>query len=337
MKVAIVTDAWGQVNGVVKTLTKVKEQLEFRGYEVAIISHELFDTIPCPSYPEIKLARNPRKIGKTLRDEKPDFIHIATEGPLGLFAKIWCDRRDIPYSTSYHTMFPEYLKSGFRFPLRISYAYFRWFHRKSHGVLVPTESCKDILESRRFKNVRVWTRGVNHDLFHPNYDDVYEGLERPILVNVGRVSQEKGLDDFLSETLPKGTKVLVGDGPMLQVYKKKYPDVEYRGYRHGEELAAHFASADIFVFPSKTDTFGLVNVEAMACGLPVLAYDVQGPRDIITEKTGWLAKSSGDFSMFVRYCPQYIHYKNKEDCIALANTYTWEKCVDIFEENLVQI
>jgi glycosyltransferase involved in cell wall biosynthesis len=336
MKVAIVTDAWLQVNGVVKTLTKVKEGLESRGYEVSIISHDRFKTYPCPSYPEIMLAVNPWNIGRIIKQENPDFIHIATEGPLGLFAKLWCDRREIPYSTSYHTMFPEYLKSGFRIPLNLTYRYFRWFHGNSQGVLVPTESCKKILDGRGFKNVRVWTRGVNHDLFHPNYEDVYEGLERPIMVNVGRVSQEKGLDDFLSIDIPKGTKVLVGDGPMLDTYKKKYPDVVYRGYKHGPELAAHFAAADIFVFPSKTDTFGLVNVEAMACGTPVIAYDVQGPRDIINKDVGWLAENFGDFKQFCMFCHQFLEGK-KENCISYAQNYTWENCVDIFEENLCYV
>lgn len=335
MKVLIITDAWNQINGVVKTLTKVKEGLECRNYRVSILSHDRFQTFPCPTYPEIKLAKNPWKIGNFIKEENADFIHIATEGPLGFYAKIFLDRNEIPYTTSYHTMFPEYIKKSLRIPLFLTYNYFRWFHSKSRGVLVPTHSVQDILTQRGFKNVKVWTRGVNHDLFHPNYHDVYNGCKRPIAVNVGRVSQEKGLDDFLSMDF-KGTKVLVGDGPMMEVYKRKYPDVVYRGYRYGEDLAAHFASADVFVFPSQTDTFGLVNVEAMACGLPVVAYDIQGPKDIIHHKVdGFIVdKNCKNHLAFFAECYEDIE---KSACIRKAHCYTWERCVDIFERNMVKV
>lgn len=331
-KVLIVTDADEQVNGVVKTLNKVKEGLEDRDYNVKILSHGEFKTFPCPTYPEIKLALNPWSVGKLIKQFKPDYVHIATEGPLGLFTKLWLDKRDIPYSTSYHTMFPEYIKKGFNIPLWLTYGYFRWFHSRSNGVLVPTQSCKEILDKRGFKNVKIWTRGVKHELFHPLYPNVYDGLKRPIAVNVGRVSQEKGLEDFLNMDFG-GTKVLVGDGPMLETYKRKYPDVVYRGYRHGEELAAHFANADIFVFPSKTDTFGLVNIEAMACGLPVVAYDVQGPRDIITHgKDGYLVSTSKELAFYCEVIKQEGFDRNIP--IETAKNYTWEKCVDIFENNM---
>lgn len=335
MKILLITDAWEpQVNGVVRTLGKVVSGCRDRGHKVEIIHPGLFHNIPCPSYPEIPLAININKVPKLIRDAKADAIHIATEGPIGAAARTWLAAKKIPFVTSFHTRFPEYISERYPIPLWMSYAYFRWFHKPSKGILVPTPSMKQELDSRNFENVKVWARGVEHSLFHPDYPDVYEGLERPIYLNVGRVSPEKNLDQFLKWNPDQGTVVLVGGGPSLEEYKKKYPHVEYRGYRKGQELAAHFASADVFVFPSLSDTFGLVNIEAMACGLPVVAYNVTGPKDIIREsKTGYLMEPDLEWEL-PEYCNMALKSIKPEDCISLASEYTWDNCTEMFLDNL---
>ena len=281
MRILIVSDAWlPQINGVVRTLGRVKQELEQLGHEVRIISPDEFLTVPCPGYREIRLAIAPgRKLARLIDDFAPEAIHIPTEGPLGLAARRICLIRGWPFSTSFHTRFPEYIQARIGLPPGLGYAWLRWFHRPSCGVLVATKSLRRELEQRRFQNIRDWSRGVDTKLFHPRAKNLY-GLPRPIFLYVGRVAVEKNIEAFLDLDLP-GSKVVVGDGPMLASLRRRHPSVRFTGAKVGEELAEHFASADVFVFPSRTDTFGLVLLEALASGLPVAAYPVPGPVDVI--------------------------------------------------------
>jgi glycosyltransferase involved in cell wall biosynthesis len=284
MKIAIVTDAWKpQTNGVVTTLSKTGETLLSMGHSVRFVTPEHFKTVPMPTYPSIRLAVWPgRKVRRILEDFAPDAVHIATEGPLGLAARRYCISAGLHFTTSYHTQFPQYVRLRAPVPLRLSYAYLRWFHGAAHRTMVPTESQRRELESWGFRNVVIWSRGVDTMLFRPRDKEYLHG-QRPISMYVGRVALEKNLDAFLSLDLP-GTKYVVGDGPDLERMHRQYPDVRFTGFKFGEELASHLAAADVFVFPSRTDTFGLVLLEAMACGVPVAAYPVTGPVDVVRNK-----------------------------------------------------
>jgi glycosyltransferase involved in cell wall biosynthesis len=281
MRIAIVTDAWlPQVNGVVRTLGQTIREATAAGHEVSVVSPADFRTVPCPTYPEIRLALFPgRGIRRRLDELRPDAVHIATEGPLGLAARNWCVRRGWPFTTAYHTQFPEYVRARVPIPLRAGYAAVRWFHGRAARTLVTTPSMMRQLEARGFRNLALWGRGVDTDLFRPRGKDFLD-LPRPVWLYIGRVAVEKGVEDFLKLDLP-GTKLVVGDGPAAADLRARYPDAVYAGYRHGEELAAHIAASDVFVFPSRTDTFGLVLLEAMACGVPVAAYPVTGPIDVV--------------------------------------------------------
>jgi glycosyltransferase involved in cell wall biosynthesis len=281
MRIAIVTDAWlPQVNGVVRTLGQTIHEATAAGHEVSVVSPADFRTLPCPTYPEIRLALFPgRGIRRRLDELRPDAVHIATEGPLGLAARNWCVRRGWPFTTAYHTQFPEYVRARAPIPLWAGYAAVRWFHGRAARTLVTTPSMMRHLEARGFRNLALWGRGVDTDLFRPRGKDFLD-LPRPVWLYIGRVAVEKGVEDFLKLDLP-GTKLVVGDGPAAADLRARYPDAVYAGYRHGEDLAAHIAAADVFVFPSRTDTFGLVLLEAMACGVPVAAYPVTGPIDVV--------------------------------------------------------
>jgi len=229
-------------------------------------------------------------------------------------------------------MFPEYLNERLPIPLSLSYAYFRWFHKKSKCVLTTTNSMKDILENRGFRNVKSWTRGIDRSIFHPYQEDIFKGIERPIYSYIGRVSKEKNIDAFLSLPL-EGTKIVIGEGPYLEECMKKYPHDIFIGYKHGEELGKAYSSSDVFVFPSKSDTFGLVMIESLACGVPVAGFHVQGPKDIVEDGyNGFLAHNEEEFLFCVRNC----RFLKKEDCIESSRKYTWEECARIFKENLVQ-
>ena len=288
MKILLVTDAWHpQVNGVVRTLDKTVAHLRARDHEVEIIApSDGYFTLPLPTYPDIRLAPFAyRDVKRRMIAFGPEAIHIATEGPLGQMARFLCHKWGMPFTTSYHTKFPEYIKARFPFiPLSWSYRFVRGFHNAGGRTMVTTPSMVDFLSERGFTKLAPWARGVDTVLFNPDKaaapEDVYAGLERPIWVNVGRVAVEKNLKAFLDLDLP-GSKVIVGDGPQLAELKTQYPNVTFTGAKFDSELARHFADADIFVFPSKTDTFGLVIIEAMASGLPVAAYPVSGPIDII--------------------------------------------------------
>lgn len=281
MRILIVTDAWfPQVNGVVRTLHTVSRELRNLGHDVDILSPEAFKTVPCPSYPEIRLALcRPAQVGKRIDAGAPSAIHIATEGPLGLWARRHCRVRGYPFTTSLHTRFPEYIAARWAMPLRWSYGYMRWFHGGAARTMVATRSVEDELRTYGFERIVRWSRGVDLDLFHPRPKTALDAA-RPISMFVGRVAIEKNIEAFLQLDWP-GSKVVVGDGPQLPELRRKYPGVLFVGMKTGEDLAQTFASADVFVFPSRTDTFGLVLLEALASGVPVAAYPVPGPIDVI--------------------------------------------------------
>ena len=279
--VLIVTDAWHpQVNGVVRSIERMVEQMQALGITVQLITPLEFRTLPMPGYSEIRLSLvHKHTVHEKIRAIRPDAIHIATEGPLGLIARKYCVERKLPFSTAYHTQFPEYLRARLPVPLDWSYAFLRWFHGPARYCLVGTPHLQTLLEARGFANVALWTKGVDTALFHParRAPLPYPG---PVFLYVGRVAVEKNIEAFLALDLP-GTKLVVGDGPSRKTLEARYPQAVFLGARQGEALADLFAGADAFVFPSRTDTFGLVLLEALASGTPVAAYPVTGPIDVI--------------------------------------------------------
>lgn len=281
MRLLIVTDAWyPQVNGVVRTLEALAGELEALDVKVDFLTPGAFRSLPCPTYPDIRLAlTRPGIVRRMIETIAPDEIHVATEGPLGLMTARLGRRESFGFTTSYHTKFPEYLAERLPVPLSLSYRWMRRFHNTGRGCMVATETLRSDLAGRGFRNLMMWSRGVDTKMFHPERKRVLD-LPRPIFMNVGRVAPEKNLDAFLNLDLP-GSKVVVGDGPDLAGLKRRYADVHFLGLHTGEALANLFASADVFVFPSLTDTFGNVVIEAMASGVPVAAYPVMGPIDII--------------------------------------------------------
>ena len=281
MRILLATDAWTpQINGVVMTLRNTIRGLTAAGHAVETIGPDRFRNIPCPTYPEIRLALRPFPLLRKLATAfAPDAVHIATEGPVGQAARRFCLRENLPFTTAYHTRFPEYVHARVRLPVAISYAWLRWFHRPSRAVMVPTPAIHDDLARRGFDNLVMWTRGVDTSLFRPG-EPIANGWKRPVFMNVGRVAVEKNIEAFLGLDLP-GTKVVVGDGPAQRLLQRRYPDAVFTGAMYGEDLARHFRSADAFVFPSRTDTFGLVLLEAMASGTPVAAFPVPGPIDVV--------------------------------------------------------
>jgi glycosyltransferase involved in cell wall biosynthesis len=285
-RLALVTDAWKpQTNGVVNTLVRLTKHLELEGIEVMVVAPDAHFTLPLPSYPEIRVACDPwRAIGR-IRAFQPDAIHVATEGPLGFSTVAWLRLKKLRFTTSFHTRYPEYLSARVPVPVEWGYDLVRWFHGRAEHTLVSSQSLLQELAQRRVgKRLIHWPRGVDADVFTPalRRDEVYAGLPGPIWLYVGRVAVEKSLEDFLKLPLP-GTKVVVGDGPSREELQRGYPDVVWRGYRFGEDLSAHFASADCFVFPSRTETFGNVILEAFASGLPVASVPAPGPVDLIHE------------------------------------------------------
>tara|TARA_R110002050_G_scaffold9504_1_gene33033 strand:- start:176080 stop:177132 length:1053 start_codon:yes stop_codon:yes gene_type:complete len=326
MKIVIVTDAWEpQVNGVVRTLKQTSDHLIEMGHTVFLLTPEGHRTIPCPSYPSIPLSLFPgRKIARDLTAINADAIHIATEGPLGMAARRWCIKNNVQFTSSYHTQFPEYVRLRLPIPLNWTYAWFRRFHNKAIHTLVPTESQKQRLQSHGFNNVHVWGRGVDTSVFKPDSPQKIE-LPHPITLNMGRVAIEKNIEAFLSLDLP-GSKVVVGDGPDLDMLRKKYPEVLFTGAKFGDELASWVAAADAFVFPSKTDTFGLVLLEALACGVPVAAYPVTGPKDVIEH--GLVGYLDEDLKTAVISALKL----NKQDCIDFALQRSWQASTEVFAD-----
>jgi glycosyltransferase involved in cell wall biosynthesis len=289
MRILVATDAWRpQINGVVRTYERLDEELRQVGVELAFMTPGEFSTLPCPTYPEVRLAiPGFTYVIERLACAKPDAVHIATEGPIGWMTRKWCLTRGIPFITAYHTRFPEYLEHRFCLPLNWSYKCMRLFHNSAAATMVASPSLARELERRGFERLMPWTRGVDTQFFHPRDVRLF-GSDKPVFLYVGRVAVEKNLDAFLRLDLP-GLKVVVGTGPMLEKLSARYPDVVFTGKKVGEELAQCYASADVFVFPSLTDTFGIVLLEAMATGLPVAAFPVTGPIDnVIPGKTGVL-------------------------------------------------
>ena len=331
MKILVVTDAWSpQMNGVVRTLFKTIDACRRAGHDVKIISpSDGYFTLPLPTYPDIRLAPFAFKdVERRMIQFAPEAIHIATEGPLGMAARSMCLKWQLPFTTSYHTKFPEYIKARFPFiPISWPYNFVRDFHNHGGTTMVTTPSMRAFLQERGFTNLKVWARGVDVSLFHPKQKcapvDVYAALPRPIFVNVGRVAVEKNICAFLDLDLP-GSKVVVGDGPLLTQLKKDYPDVIFTGAKRDQELARHFADADVFVFPSLTDTFGLVNIEAMATGTPVAAFPVSGPVDIIP------GSGAGVCDEDLRKACLAALELSPQDCIAHAKHYSWDAVSDVF-------
>ncbi len=281
VKVMIVTDAWEpQVNGVVRTLTQTRRELEAMGHIVDMITPLEFKTVPCPTYPEIRLSILPAKrVRERIEKFAPQALHIATEGPLGLAARAYALRHKLPYTTAYHTRFPEYVQARFGIPLAWTYRFLRWFHSPAQAVMAPTPVVLKDLADYGITNGVLWTRGVDLDIFTAQRSNVLN-TAHPIFLYVGRVAVEKNVEAFLELDLP-GSKWVVGEGPALAGLKAKYPNASYLGVLKQPELAKVYASADVFVFPSRTDTFGLVLLEALASGLPVAAYPVTGPIDVL--------------------------------------------------------
>lgn len=331
MKIALVTDAWSpQVNGVVRTLTAVTEQLRCRGHEVEVTSPDLFRSIPCPSYPEIRLALAAAgAVGRRLEQFAPDAIHISTEGPLGWAARRWCMRKRRPFTTAYHTQFPDYLAHRTGLPAWVFWPYIRHFHHPSAGIMVATDTISAQLRDQRLTQLRRWGRGVDLAVFGPDIPppDLFFRLPRPIQLYVGRVAVEKNIEAFLASDHP-GSKVVVGDGPALAALQEKFPATLFLGKQSGRELAACYAGADVFVFPSRTDTFGLVMIEALACGTPVAAYPVPGPLDVLDAQSGVMAERLEDAIAGALKL-------DREECLARGRGFTWDASTDQFLAALV--
>jgi glycosyltransferase involved in cell wall biosynthesis len=334
MKLALVTDAWfPQVNGVVRTLARMKQELEELGHAVDVVPPSDFRTLPCPSYPEIRLAILPgRGVARRLAASGAQAIHLPTEGPLGIAARRWCLKHSVPFTTSYHTRFPEYLAARLPVPLSWGYRVMRWFHRPSAGVMVATASLREELAARGFRNLRPWTRGVDLALFRPRPGEAPPySLPRPILLYVGRVAVEKNIEAFLSLDVP-GSKVVVGSGPQLAELQRRFPAAHFLGPQQGETLAAHYAAADVFVFPSLTDTFGLVVLEALASGLPVAAHPVTGPKDILAGTPAGLL--DGDLRQAVLAALTLDRSAASAQARAHAETFSWRATAELFLANL---
>ncbi|ATW04403.1 glycosyltransferase family 1 protein [Sphingorhabdus sp. YGSMI21] len=331
MKIALVTDAWHpQVNGVVRTLDTVIGLLRERGHEILVISPDQYRSVAAPSYPEIRLAfARASTIGKRIEAFGADAVHLATEGPLCVQARRWCRRKGQPFTTAYHTQFPEYLARRTRLSPRVFWPYIRWFHRGSEAIMVSTQSVREQLVGERLSHIHHWSRGVDLENFRPDAPPPqdYARLARPIQLYVGRVAIEKNIEAFLDSQQP-GTKVVVGDGPALEGLQARYPRVHFAGRKTGRELAGYYAGADVFVFPSKTDTFGLVIIEALACGTPVAAFPVTGPVDILPVESGAM---DDDLDVAIRRALA----SDPADCIALGARYNWDASASQFLGGLV--
>jgi glycosyltransferase involved in cell wall biosynthesis len=336
MRILVATDAWEpQVNGVVRTLTRTVAECRDMGHQVEVVSPDQFKTFPLPTYPEIKLAMGAYEpVQERFKSFEPEAIHIATEGPIGLAARRICVEWKLPFTTSYHTKFPEYVSARLPLPLSAGYAYMRWFHHPSGRLMVATPTMRDELAQHGFRNISPWTRGVDTDIFRPrrpDEPDVYEGLPRPIWLNVGRIAVEKNIETFLALDLP-GTKVLVGDGPQREDLAERYPRTVFRGPRFGADLAAHYACSDVFVFPSLTDTFGLVILEAMAAGAPVAAFPAPGPIDLIPGSgAGVLAPNCSEG---LREACLACLDLDRGAVLAYAERFSWRASAEEFVRNL---
>lgn len=331
MKIALLTDAWEpQVNGVVRTWQHVIAESEKLGHSFTVIHPGQFKTVGAPRYPEIRLALWPyTRTNATLDNFQPDAIHIATEGPIGRAGRRYCLKRKLPFTTSYHTQFPHYLKAYFGIPIWATYKFIRWFHGKAEATLAPTQTVVNGLQANGLPRTKTWSRGADTTLFRPQDKTLFTDLPRPIFLYAGRVAVEKNIEAFLKLDLP-GTKVVVGDGPVKSKLEKQFPapspgkpGTYWAGYQFGEDLAQHYASADVFVFPSLTDTFGVVMLEANAAGLPIAAFPVTGPIDVVQPGT------TGHLNADLRQaCLDAVHV-NPKACRDYALQNSWQHCAEI--------
>jgi len=332
MRILIVSDAWfPQVNGVVRTLSVVADKLTALGDTVEVIGPDRFRNLPMPGYAEIRLAIAPkRRLAKLVAEFAPEIIHIATEGPLGWAMRGICRRNKWPFTTAFHTRFPEYLEARTRIPADWSWRVMRRFHEAGEGTFAATASLREELARRGLTKIRAWTRGVDLEKFNPASRDEWPDLPRPLFLYAGRVAIEKNIEAFLALDLP-GSKVVVGDGPALPALRQKFPEVTFTGYRENGALARSYAGADVFVFPSRTDTFGLVLLEALAAGTPVAAFPVTGPIDVITdEKVGALDEDLRAACLKALNCDRIIARRH-------AEAWSWDACVAQFRAALVPI
>lgn len=330
--ILIVTDAWHpQINGVVRSIERTAEELVAIGTRVEFLTPQAFKTLPCPTYPEIRLSLTHRGIvRRKIREFDCEHLHIATEGPLGILAASVARKAGEPFTTSYHTRFPEYVSARLPVPLSWSYGWLRRFHNSGCGCMVATRSLENDLRARGFENLMRWSRGVDEDLFKPYEGSVLpKDLPRPVFMYIGRVSVEKNIKAFLDLKL-SGSKVVVGDGPQLEALRREYPDTHFTGAKVGEDLARHYSDADVFVFPSLTDTFGNVMLEAMACGVPVAAYPVMGPIDVIGE-TG-----AGVLSENLQEAAESALDIPRDHCRKIAMNYTWAASARQFLDNCIE-
>jgi glycosyltransferase involved in cell wall biosynthesis len=333
MRIALVSDAWRpQVNGVVRTLETTVGKLRARGYTVETITPDLFRSIPCPSYPEIRLAiGSGREVARRLAAFDADAVHIATEGPLGWAARRWCLDQAMPFSTSFHTRFPDYVALRTGLPPSWFWPVVRRFHAPAATIMTATQMLADELAGQGLPQTHRWSRGVDLDLFTPAAPSLaaMAGLPRPIQLYVGRVAVEKNIDAFLDAPV-NGSKIVVGDGPALAQLRQRYPMVHFLGSLHGAELASAYASADVFVFPSRTDTFGLVMIEALAAGTPVAAFPVHGPLDIIGTAKAMVGAMDEDLGAAIRQALT----ARPAACAAEGRRYSWDACTDQFAAGL---
>lgn len=324
MRIAVITDAWQpQVNGVTTTYEYISRELESMGHQLLFITSDGFFSIPCPAYPAIRLAVYPIKnIINKIESFEPEAIHIVTEGTLGHAARNFCVKRMVPFTTSFHSQLPEYIRMRTPIPIHWTYKYLRWFHKKATQTFVPTCNLKLKLAQYGFKNILVWSSGVDTDLFRPR-DKSFLNLPRPLFMYMGMVAVEKNIEEFLRLDLP-GSKAVVGDGPDMEMLKYKYPRILFTGYKYGDELVSHLAAADVFVFPCQRETFSSVLLEAMACGVPVAAFPVTGPIDIVKNGvTGILNDNLYRSAMDALTL-------NPQDCIDYARTHTWKRSAEEF-------
>jgi glycosyltransferase involved in cell wall biosynthesis len=333
VRIAIATDAWSpQVNGVVRTLQAVRAELERQGHQVLVVSPDLFYSMPCPTYPEIRLAfARTAAVGKMLADFNPHAIHLATEGPVCLAARRWCLTRNFPFTTAYHTQFPDYISARTGVNPEWVWRYIRWFHWPAQSILASTPSIAATLRAHDLTRVRHWGRGVDLSTFSADIvpDPELAALPGPIQLYVGRVAIEKNIEAFLTARHP-GTKLVVGDGPARAMLAARFPEAKFLGPRFGNDLAAAYAAADVFVFPSRTDTFGLVMIEALACGVPVAAFPVTGPVDILNDQVGAMDE---DLDLAIAAALT----RDPRACAAYGRSFTWEASAHQFLSALVPV